>query len=160
MRGDVANERVGQRLLVVLPVIFFLPSFTTATGLIVPSPLLICCLSVAILPCFGVGFVILGAYETAFDPDGAIMIEDHERADARDIPGHADVVVSGGCEKGPHHHHASARPRRWRTVECMTESDSQKEQNRIRTEIGRPLHDRAAGRLLIRPPQNRIVLIA
>jgi hypothetical protein len=91
MRGEIADQDVRQRLVIVgvlvLPVQAFFPGFTAPDGSAVLIDGVIALAFAAHIMRFWLRLLVLGSYKAALDTDGAVMVEDDEGSATRDVGG-------------------------------------------------------------------------
>src|SRR5216684_8844487 len=89
VRGEVADQNIRQRLVIVgvlvFPVQAFIPGFTAPDGSTVLIDGVTALAFAAHVMCFWLRLLVLGSYKAALDPDHAVMIENHESPAARDV---------------------------------------------------------------------------
>src|SRR5216684_5915372 len=89
VRGEVADQDVRQRLVIVavlvLPVQAFIPGFTAPDGSTVLIDGVTALAFAAHVMCFWLRLLVLGSYKAALDPDHAVMVENQENPAARDV---------------------------------------------------------------------------
>src|SRR5216684_8619779 len=91
VRGEVADQDVRQRLVIVavliLPVHAFIPGFTAPDGSAVPIDGVAALAFAAHIKRFRLRLLVLGSYKAALDAHGAVMVEDDKGPATRDVGG-------------------------------------------------------------------------
>src|SRR5713101_128887 len=89
MRGEIADQDVGQRLVIVgvlvLPVEALAPGFSVPDGSAVVIDGAIPLAFVARVHRFRLRLLVLGSYKAALDAHGAVMVEDNKGPATRDV---------------------------------------------------------------------------